>query len=207
MTQGLFFLLNHLWQSTVAAGLAWLVCRTMLKANSPRVRFGVWLAVSLKFLIPFAALVEAGRWLGARPLLTVAHSQQVFDVVRGGGSGLVTAPFRVAPAPQATIGWQYIMAEAIAILWALGAGVVLFHWLRSWRTIRRAARNAMPAGNFQGVPVLKSQSMCDQRIESGVFGLWRQSILIPEGMEACLSGAQFQAVLSHEWKHVQRRDN
>src|SRR6185369_11310464 len=63
------------------------------------------------------------------------------------------------------------------------------------------------AGRFQGVPVLKSQSMRDQRIEPGVFGLWRQSILIPEGLEARLSGPQFQAVLAHEWNHAQRRDN
>ena len=128
-------------------------------------------------------------------------------MVRGGGSGLVTAPFRVSAAPQAAIGWQYLFGVAVAILWGLGAAVVLFRWLKSWRIIRRAARNAVPAGSFQGVPVLKSQSLRDQRIEPGVFGLWRQSILIPEGMETCLNDAQFQAVLSHEWNHVQRRDN
>ena len=49
--------------------------------------------------------------------------------------------------------------------------------------------------------------MRDRRIEPGVFGLWRQSIVIPEGMEARLSQAQLQAVLTHEWNHVQRRDN
>lgn len=49
--------------------------------------------------------------------------------------------------------------------------------------------------------------MHEERIEPGVFGLWRQSILLPEGMEARLSETQFQAVLSHEWTHTQRRDN
>ena len=49
--------------------------------------------------------------------------------------------------------------------------------------------------------------MRDERIEPGVLGLWRQSIVIPEGMEAGLSQAQLQAVLTHEWNHVQRRDN
>jgi bla regulator protein BlaR1 len=207
MTSELFFLLNHLWQSTLVAGLAWLACRTMLKANSPRVRFGVWLAVSLKFLMPFAAFVEAGRWLVGRPLLTPAHSQQVFDVVRGGGSGLVTAPFRVSPAPQAAIGWQNVLLAALTILWALGAAVVFLRWLKIWLTIRRAARNAIPAGSFQGVPVLNSYRMRDQRIEPGVFGLWRQSILLPEGMKARLSSRQFDAVLTHEWNHAQRHDN
>ena len=95
-------LANHLWQSTLVAGAAWLACRMLLKAHSPRVRFGVWLAASVKFLVPFAVIVQAGHWLGARPLLTPAQSQQVFDVIAGGSSGLVTAPFRVSPAPQAS---------------------------------------------------------------------------------------------------------
>jgi bla regulator protein BlaR1 len=207
MTRELFFILNHLWQSTLAAGVAWLLCRTMLKANSPQVRFGVWLAASVKFLIPFAAFVEAGHWLGARPLLTPARSQQVFDMVGGGGSGLAIVPFRTSPAPQAAAGGQDLLLAALAVFWALGAAVVLFRWLKSWGTIRRAARDAAPSGSFRGVPIRDSPSLRDQRIEPGVFGLWRQSILIPEGMRAHLNEAQFQAVLTHEWNHVQRRDN
>ena len=95
MTQALFFLLNHLWQSTLVAAAAWLACRTMLKANSPAVRFAVWLAVSVKFLVPFAVFVAAGHRLYVRPLLTVIQSRQVFDLIRGGSTGLATAPFRV----------------------------------------------------------------------------------------------------------------
>jgi uncharacterized protein (TIGR03435 family) len=209
MTKELFFLLNHLWQSTLVAGGAWLACRTMLRANSPRVRFGVWLAASGKFLIPFAWFVDAGQRLGARRVLTLARSQQVFDMVRGGGGGLGMAPFHVSPAPQAAMGRQDLVIIALATLWVLGTAVVFSRWLGSWRTIRRAARKAVPAGSgsFQGVPVLNSQSMRDERIEPGVFGLWRQSILIPEGIEGRLSEAQFHAVLTHEWNHVQRRDN
>ena len=207
MMRELFFLMNHLWQSTLVAGLVWLACRTMLKTNSSRVRYAVWLAASVKFLTPFAVFIEAGRWMGIRPPLTPAHAQQVFDLVRGGGSGLVAAPFRVSAAPQAAIAWEDALLVALSIVWTLGAAVVLFRWLRCWRTVRRAARNSVPAGEFRGVPVLKSPSMQDERIEPGVFGIWRQFILIPEGMDTCLSRAQFRAVLSHEWNHAQRRDN
>ena len=49
---------NHLWQSTlfgVAAGLLSLVFR----GNRASVRYGLWLAASLKFLVPFSlAVVE-----------------------------------------------------------------------------------------------------------------------------------------------------
>jgi bla regulator protein BlaR1 len=207
MTQEFFFLLNHLWQSTLVAGVAWLACRTVLKTHRPRVRFGVWLAASLKFLIPFAVLINLGHWLGARPLLTPAQSQQVYDVIAAGTSGLATTPFRVSAAPQAPTGGEDAVFAVFAAVWALGAGVVFFRWFRSCRTICRAVRDAVSAGRFQGLPVLSSRSMRDRRIEPGVFGLWRQRILIPEGLETRLNEAQFQAVLTHEWSHVQRRDN
>ncbi len=53
---------NHLWQSTlfaIAAGLLTL----LLRKNQARARYGLWLAASLKFLIPFALLVNIGTHL------------------------------------------------------------------------------------------------------------------------------------------------
>jgi bla regulator protein blaR1 len=64
------FMLNHLWQSTVFAGLAW-VLTLALRKNRARVRYAVWLAASAKFLAPFAVLVSAGiqvSWRTAPPL-------------------------------------------------------------------------------------------------------------------------------------------
>ena len=57
---------DHLWQSTlVAAGAALLTL--FLRNNRAQVRHAVWLAASIKFLIPFAALIAAGRRLGIAP--------------------------------------------------------------------------------------------------------------------------------------------
>jgi bla regulator protein BlaR1 len=179
----------------------------MLKANSPAIRFAVWLAVSVKFLIPFAVFIEAGHRLYVRPLLTLAQSQQVFDLVRGGNGGLAATPFRMAHAPQALALSPDALFMTLAIVWALGATVILCRWLASWWTISRAAQGGVACGHFQGIPILKSPRMRDERIEPGVFGLWRQTILIPEGMETTLSSEQFRAVVSHEWNHARRRDN
>ena len=49
--------------------------------------------------------------------------------------------------------------------------------------------------------------MHEQRIEPGVSGVWRPSILIPNGIDARLSETQLHAILDHEWHHAQRRDN
>ena len=206
MTEALFFALNHLWQSTLVAGVAWLACRTMLKANSPAVRFGVWLAVCVKFLVPFYVLVGAGHQLYTRPVLLPSQSQQVLDLVTGSGS-LAIEPFRTVRPPRPAAFSAESLLIGIAAIWGLGAVVVLSQWLISWWRIRRAAREAVPADSFRGVPVLKSAALRNERIEPGVFGLWRQVILIPEGMDTALTPAEFEAVLSHEWNHVQRRDN
>src|SRR5271156_3031922 len=53
------FIINHLWQSSCFALLAGLLA-LVLRRNSPKVRYWVWLSASLKFLIPFAMLVSLG---------------------------------------------------------------------------------------------------------------------------------------------------
>jgi uncharacterized protein (TIGR03435 family) len=207
MSDGALFLLNHLWQSTLVAGIAWLACAILLRHHSPRIRYGIWLIASLKFAIPFAALVESGRWLVRRPVLTPSQSQTAFDLVTGGTGVLATAPFRATPAPQASTSGQEFLIVALFVVWAAGAALVCGRWLAHWSTIRRLARSAQPAGVFRGVPILRSHRMHEQRIEPGVAGVWRPSILIPDGIESGLSEAQLQAILDHEWQHVRRRDN
>src|SRR5215470_15087763 len=56
---------NHLWQSTLFAAAAWLLTLALRK-NHASVRHRLWLAASMKFLIPFSLLIGAGSqfaWL------------------------------------------------------------------------------------------------------------------------------------------------
>src|SRR6185437_8894359 len=55
-------LINHLWQSTIVAVIAWLLSISLRK-YSARVRYWVWFAASIKFLLPFSLLITAGEWL------------------------------------------------------------------------------------------------------------------------------------------------
>jgi hypothetical protein len=55
----LYSLLAHLWQSTLCFLVAWLLTLA-LKNNRASVRYWVWLAASVKFLVPFSLLVSAG---------------------------------------------------------------------------------------------------------------------------------------------------
>src|SRR5580704_15998757 len=64
---------NHIWQSTLCAGAVWTLTY-ILRKNRASVRFRLWLAASVKFLVPFSLLVSAGSHLGWR---TVATSGQL----------------------------------------------------------------------------------------------------------------------------------
>ena len=56
---------DHLWQSTLFALIAW-AGTLAFNRNHARLRFGLWLAASVKFLIPFSMLIALGSHL-ARP--------------------------------------------------------------------------------------------------------------------------------------------
>jgi bla regulator protein blaR1 len=53
---------NHLWQSTLFAGVAGSLT-LLLRKNRARARYWLWLAASVKFLIPFSVLVAVGSHL------------------------------------------------------------------------------------------------------------------------------------------------
>src|SRR3954454_12677940 len=92
---------NHLWQSTLFACAAGLMTRALRK-NSARIRHWVWLAASVKFLIPVALLIDVGNRIGwgtppaiAPNLSVVMEVTQPFTVTTG------SAPVKAA-LPQAS---------------------------------------------------------------------------------------------------------
>ena len=56
-------LANHLWQSTLFAAVAGLL-NLALRQNRAQTRYSLWLAASVKFLIPFSLLVDLGGRFG-----------------------------------------------------------------------------------------------------------------------------------------------
>src|SRR5262249_886984 len=58
-------LTNHLWQSTVFC-LAVALTAVLLRPNRAHVRYALWFAASLKFLVPFSLLVSLGALVPIR---------------------------------------------------------------------------------------------------------------------------------------------
>lgn len=189
-------LLNHLWQSTLFAGVAALLT-LLLRRNRARTRYWIWLAASMKFLIPFSLLVQAGSYVGWRDAPAVAQPQLSYVVEQV----FVAPTMAVAPViarPQTSGG-----TRALFIAWICGFSIILFKWWRQWRRVRMAARAATPLRLELPIRAMSSSAL----LEPGVFGIFRPVLLLPEGIGERLTPNQLEAILAHELCHVRYRDN
>jgi uncharacterized protein (TIGR03435 family) len=198
-------LFNHVWQSTLCAGVI-AILALGLRHNRARLRYGLWLAASVKFLVPFAALAAAGglfEWQQApAPLRSVVASPGLRDF---------NAPFAamwVDPTPMVAAAAQpQWMAALFFAVWACGFTAIVLRRVRQWRAIRAAVRASAPFAAATSVPDGVGIRTAPTVLEPGVVGLRRPLILLPEGIDSYLTAGQLAAVLAHEVCHVRRRDN
>ena len=182
-------MIDHLWQSTLfALVIAALV--PLFRRQSAALRFWLWFAASIKFLIPLSALVKLGGYLPALP--APAHA------LIAPASKSFSAPLLIAPPADVLP-----TAEIVLAVWALGALCVTGLWLMRWRNLREILRGAGDMDLATPVPV----KLVASYLEPGLVGIFRPVILMPRGVAEKLSSAELKAVLAHEVSHHNRRDN
>jgi len=194
-------LANHLWQSTLFAGIAGLLA-LVLRKNHAKTRHGLWLAASVKFLIPFSLLAAVGGQLGWLTASRVARPELPV-VVEYIGQPFPVSVAQTTAAPAAAAQHDSLLPAVILAVWAGGFLAVAFSWWRRWRRIDAAVREAAPLAMEAEVPVLSSPEM----LEPGVFGIFHPVLLLPEGIAERMAPAHLEAILAHELCHVRRRDN
>jgi len=200
-------IVNHLWQSTAVVVAAALVA-LLLRQNRASARHAVWLAASVKFLVPFGLLVGLGAsfpWRApAQPAAIVAPA--VADAVQTFVEPFPQPAFTAAPVADAPRSAPMPWGLVLAGLWACGCAVVIIARVRGWRSVRGALGASTPVtlpDVEPGLPVRATPGL----LEPGVVGIWRPVLLVPAGIETTLTGAQLRAVVAHELHHVRRRDN
>ncbi|HEV2709950.1 MAG TPA: M56 family metallopeptidase [Edaphobacter sp.] len=201
---------NHLWQSTPAMLVAWLLTLVM-KRNQARTRYWIWMAASLKFLVPFSLLTAIGDWLRPASVSPVQSPQLASAMVKMAHPFLQSPRnsefFTIASAQPATIPAAphhgNLLPEILIVLWLCGLLFLLLRWSRDWSAIRATLRSASRISLPINVPVFASSS----RIEPGIVGILRPVLLLPEKIVDRLTPPQLRSVLAHESCHVQRRDN
>jgi bla regulator protein BlaR1 len=211
---------NHLWQSTLVALAAGLLTLA-LRRHHASARYWIWLAASLKFLIPFSVLMAFGRslaWL--RPSATAV--QPVFyskfeEIAQPFAPPAVPVIRHAAPAMAATT-WHQALPALLGI-WFVGFLAVLLVWVVRWRRILAAVNSAELLSEGREVSALRriehvgglrrpiSILLSRSSIEPGIFGIAHPVLLWPKGISHSLEDAHLESILAHEVWHVRRRDN
>ena len=186
---------NHLWQSTLFAAAAGLLSLALRKQRA-QVRYALWLAASLKFLLPFALLVSIGSQFHWRTEVSIPQLSLPIAMEQISQPFAHSAQLPAVPAAS-------LMPTVVLGVWIFGFAAVVFAWLKRWRHIRAAVRAASPMQ--LGIPISVMSS--PMPLEPGVFGILKPVLLLPEGILERLSPAQLQAILAPELCHARRRDN
>jgi bla regulator protein blaR1 len=184
-------LANHLWQSTIFAAVAGLLT-IALRRHHARARHVLWLAASLKFLVPFSLFLGLGAQVGSRtaPLAVAPQLSRAAEQI-------------AEPAAYSFAGARGGRPAPLLPIWVCGfAMVAVWRW-RQWRGARAIVRRATPSPLPFPIPVRSSAGAR----EPGVYGIFRPVLVLPSGIGEYLSPAQLQAILAHELCHVRRRDN
>lgn len=195
-------IVNHLWQSTVFIAVAWLLALALRK-NHARVRYWVWFAASLKFLLPFSLLIAGGEWLRSLLPAHVVARPAVASVMEQVTQPFAKVQFFDAGETPLAAHHSSLLPVVLLGIWLCGALIVAVGFVRGWLSVHAIGRAASPLNLAAGVPVLLSASP----IEPGIFGIFRPVLLLPEGILDRLTPEQLQAIVAHEMCHVRRRDN
>jgi bla regulator protein blaR1 len=211
---------NHLWQSSLFVVVAGLLV-LLLRKNYARARYGLWLAASLKFLIPFALLVFLGNHLSSsRSLATSSTSLYVAMREVSQPFDQITTSLNVRPVSvTATASFRHFLPAVLTATWLCGFLVVLFVWFLRWRRISVMMRDAAPITAGREVEALRqlehivgTQNPLEMRLsrsslEPGIFGVTKPVLLWPKGISERLEDSHLNAILAHELSHVLRHDN
>jgi len=209
---------NHIWQSTLFAVAAGLLTLTMRK-NHARARYWLWLAASVKFLVPFSLLVGVGSYLTWGPAPT---KNGLYVAIEEVGRPFMQPTMSViadVTSSTASANLIHFLPALLAAVWLCGFVVVLLMWYARWRRISAAIQKAAPLQEGREVEVLRrlesTGGICNRiemllsrdSLEPGIFGITRPVLLWPEGISERLEDAHLKAILAHELWHVRRRDN
>jgi bla regulator protein BlaR1 len=215
---------NHLWQSTVFAATAGLLTLT-LRRNRACVRYWLWLAASVKFLVPFGFLVAIGSQFGW-PSASIALEPRVAVAIESIGRPFSqSAPQLSRAAVVATrdagaaVPGLLVMLAAVAAVWFVGCGALAVVWAVRWTRVAVAVRRGSRLESGRELRLLRRLEQIggvrrpidvvssDAPLEPGVFGILKPVLLWPRRITAHLADEQVEAILAHELCHVRRRDN
>lgn len=203
---------NHLWQSTAFACAVWLMTLT-LRHNRARLRYGLWVAASLKFLLPFSLLLGIGSLIPGPRKISVRNDQLAYSIATAVMHPLQPQDsLQTKDKPGTTSGFAPLYAVT-AMAWLCGTVCVLSVWSIRWRRLRKTLNDSVPTEEGReyealrsvggDIPLHRSRTVSDP----GVYGVFRSVLMWPEGLSNRLDDEHLAAIMLHEVTHVRHRDN
>jgi beta-lactamase regulating signal transducer with metallopeptidase domain len=192
-------LIDHLWQSTLFA-LAAALLTLAFRGSGARVRFLIWLAASVKFLIPFSLFVWIGRqlrWESAPVLPGGSGLSVLMDQIAQPATAIATG----MPSTVSNSGWS--VGTLLLFIWLAGAVLLIGRRVYQWLYVRAVAEASSPSDIDAPIPVRETRST----LEPGLFGILSPTLLLPAGIATQLEPAQLHAIVDHELCHWRRKDN
>ena len=183
---------DHLWQSTLCAVVAALLTLALCR-NQARVRYWLWLAASIKFLVPFSVLVTLGNYFAWRHISNAGGALYV-AIEQVGQPFTQVAPAMVQAAPPPTLARMLHLIPIAAGVWLCGFLTVFGIWAARWLRIRAATAKAVPRREGREIDALRrllasgiTSDEIDIRLsrgslEPGIFGIVHPVLLWPEGL-------------------------
>jgi bla regulator protein blaR1 len=157
---------NHLWQSSLCTVGVWMLTLA-LKKNRAAVRYWLWLAASVKFLLPFSLLFSIGGQLGWRSAPAIAQPQLSIAINE------ISRPFTVSAEVLALPAASRALGELPVILigaWLCGFTLGLIFWVRSLRQICAIEHAAKPLNLNLPIPVMSLRIPVKWGTDSGEAG-------------------------------------
>lgn len=208
---------NHIWQSTIFAGLVGAVV-LLFRRKQAKIRHALWMVASAKFLVPFAFFVAAGSYMGHFSPGKTARGT-VPNFVEAIGRPLTYSVTNLQSISKAA-GLQTWLSLAAVMVWAVGSLAVLGLWMLRWSKIRRVVVAATPIGDGRreheifarvnpkfGGPQVNTLLESASALEPAMFGFIRHRLILPTGISDRLTDSELEAILTHEVCHAKRRDN
>lgn len=212
------FMIDHLWQTTLFGVLA-LTAILVLKRAPARIRYVLWTAASMKFLIPSAAVV----WLAYQIGINLSSFFMNMAWATGDPIKFLTTQndffYVTQTMNDSELHVHHTAFWILLTIWIAGSAVLFSIWIQRQLAFRRQLKDAtvLQAGRERNLLAQVQERMKIRRnvqvvvsanvSEVGVWRMFHPMIVLPVEIVEHLNDSELEAIFLHELTHVARWDN